>query len=236
MQFTNVTAKSGLTEDVDFLCGSTTASYPTLDKLRNINAAYHDVARLIWDSDGIWQYDDSNATDLPKATRTMSNASADYLVPTTAMRIEGVEVKDNGSVWHKLKPIDYHDIIGSPEEYYKSAGLPKYYDLEGNSIRLFPPPGTGAVTMTSGLCVRLSRNVSEFTSASTTSPGFPVAFHRLLSVAAALDFEKDTQQRTLLIHMKDRLEKGLVRFYSKRGAEMKTRIKPYGKKRWRQYI
>ena len=236
MKYTSSTDKQGIYEDIDFLCGSTSASYPIADKRRNVYQEYQRVATLIWDSDGTWGFDDSNTIDGSKATRTIANASATYQIPTTALRVEGVEILDNGSVWHKLIPIDYHDIEGSPEEFLKSAGLPTRYDLQGNEIRLFPPPGTGAVTLTSGMCVRLSRNVSAFASAATTSPGFAAPFHRLLSIGAALDFERDTQQRNLLLHMKDRLEKGLVKFYSKRGAEQKLRIKPYTKKRWRQYL
>lgn len=232
----DTTNKSSIFDDIDSLCGSTSATYPTLTKARNVLQGYQAVAVLIWDSDGTWRYDDSNRTDLPKATRTIANASATYQVPTTAMRIEGIEVKTAGGEWRKLTPIDYHDLTQSPEEFLGAAGMPRHYDLEGNQIRLFPPPGTGSVTMTSGMCVRISREVSTFASAATTSPGFPSAFHRILSYGAALDFEKDPAQRAFFLKMKDRLEKGLVKFYSKRGAEMKTRIKPYGKKRWRQYL
>ena len=236
MKFTDVTDKSGLIQDVDFLVGSTSASYPTLDKLRNINNAYLTVASLIWDSDGTWQYDDSNATDTPKATRTLGNASATYQVPTTAMRIEGVEVKTAAGEWRKMAPIDYQDLNQSPEEYLKSHSMPRFYDLTGNYIRLFPPPSSAYATLTSGMAVRVSRNVTVFTSASSASPGFADSFHRILSLAAAIDFEKEPQALSRLVQMKDRLERGLVIFYSKRGTQMKTRIKPYQQKRLNQYL
>ncbi len=237
MEFSLTGSKQGLIQDIDFLCGSNSANFPLADKTRCINVAYQNVATLIWDSDGTWNYDDSNATSLPKVTRTLGNASATYQVPTTAMRIKGVEIKSTAGTWSKLAPIDYHDLTESPEEFLGTAGTPLYYDLDGNYIRLFPLPVSTSVTLSSGMCVRISRDVTEFTSASTTgAPGFATAFHRILSVAAALDFEKDNQQRTLLLQMKDRLEKGLIKFYSKRGEELKTRIKPFGKKRWRQYL
>ena len=227
---------STLKDDVNFLCGSTSASYPDSDKIRNINVAYHTVATLIWESDGTWNYDDANNTDTPKATRTLGNASATYIVPTTALRIEGVEIKDNQGNWSRLKPISYHDIDGSPEEYYDTPGLPIQYQLEGNEIRLFPAPASGSVTLSSGMMVRLSRAVTEFaTSASTTTPGFAAPFHRILSYAATLDFLTDPNDRNWVAAQKQRLEQGLIRFYSKRGEDFKTRILPAGKKRWRQY-
>jgi len=231
----DTTNKSSIFDDIDSLCGSTSATYPTLSKARNVLQAYQRVATLIWESDGTWGYDDSNATDAPKATRTMGQASATYQIPTTAMRVEGVEIKDAGSKWKKLSPLNYHELGQSPEEFLKTSSEPLYYELTGNEVRLYPPPHSAYATLTSGLCLRISREVSAFTSASTASPGFPSAFHRILSYAAALDFERDESQRKHFLQMKDRLERGLAIFYSKRGAQYKTRIKPIGKRHWRQY-
>ena len=226
-----------LDQDVHFLCGSTSASYPVADIRRNMNVAYQDIARLIWESDGTWSFDDANNTDLPVAYRTIANASATYLIPTTALRVEGVEIKDGNANWVKLNPLSYHDFTISPEEYLTGGGTPIYYMLEGTQITLFPAPATGDVTMSSGMAVRLSRAVTEFaTTATTSTPGFATAFHRILSLAAAIDFVQDNNQRQFLAVQKDRLEKGMAKFYSKRGAEYKTQIKPAGKKRWGQYL
>lgn len=228
---------TNLKSDIDFLCGSTSASYPDADKIRNINIAYNDVARLIWESDGTWAYDDANNTDTPIAYRTVANASASYQIPTSVVRVKQFEIKDNDGNWFKLKPITYDDLSISPEEYMTSAGLPLYYLLDGTQVRLFPAPGTGYVTMTSGLAVRLDRNVTEFaTTASTETPGFPTSFHRILSYAAAVDFIQDDQQKKFLLQQKARLENGLVRFYGQRSNELRTQIKPHSKRRWRQYL
>jgi len=227
---------SQLKTDTEFLCGATSGTYTDTNKVRNMNIAYHNVARLIWESDGAWSYDDSHNTDAPVAYRTVSNASGSYLIPTLAIRIEQVEIKDADGNWSKLRPINYHELSISPEEFLTGSGLPIYYMLEGNEIRLFPAPGTGYVTMSSGLGVRLSREVTELkTTATTTVPGFPSAFHRILSLAAAIDFAQDNQQRQFLMIQKDRLEKGLARFYSKRGVEYPSRLKPASKRRWRNY-
>ena len=228
---------STLKSDINFLCGSTSATYQDVDKVRNMNVAYHDVARTIWESDGDWRFDDSNNTDAPLAYKTLGHASASYVIPTTAMRIEGVEVKDNNGDWTKLSPLSYHEMAVSPEEIYSTPGLPMYYQLEGNEVRLFPSPSSAYATLSSGMLVRLNRNVTEFAAtASTPTPGFATPFHRILSLAASIDFTQDEQQRNFLIAQKSRLEKGLVRFYSKRATEFKTQIKPAGKKRWRQYL
>jgi len=237
MEFSNSSNKLGLVEDIDFLCRTTSASYPLNDKVRNINQAYHDVTRLIWAAADDWQYDDSNATDLPKVLRTMGHASASYQIPTTAQEIQRVEVKDSSSDWRKLRPIDYRDINISLDEYLSTADMPIYYDLVGNYVTLYPPPSSAYTTLTSGLALRVGRDVTEFTSASTTTkPGFATQFHRILSLAAAIDFEKDPGQLRLFNQMKDRLEKGLQAFYSTRETERRSQLRPKGKRRWRQYL
>lgn len=223
--------------DIDFLCNSTSASYPTTSKRRNENIEYHRVATLIWQSDGTWNFDDANNSTTPIAYRTIANASANYLIPTTALRVEDVEIKDSGGAWTRLKAISLDDMGGlSPEAYMLGGGLPTQYMLEGNEIRLFPTPATGFITTTSGMAVRLSRAVTEIAvTATTTIPGFAVPFHRILSFAAAIDFIQDQEQKKFLLIQRDRLEKSMINFYSKRADDYKTRITPGGRRRQRQY-
>lgn len=233
MQY-NLIASSrlGLVEDTLHLCGLPTvsasyASYPLADITRNINNAYLDTIRKIWSCADGWQYDDSNATDSPIAYKTLGDASASYLIPTTALRIEGIDVKDDSGDWHKLTQIDYEDLDVSPEEYLSTPGMPIQYDLDGNQIRLFPAPASGDVTLSSGMCVYLSREPTLFTSASTTSPGFASPFHRILSYAAAIDFDIDPQTKLEYLREKEKLEAGLIQFYSKRNVDKKPRIRPF---------
>lgn len=224
--------------DVDFLCGSSSATYSATDKTRNINIAYQDVARVIWESAGGWQYDDSNATTLPVAMTSLMHTQQDYELPSTAQRVHRVEIMDSAGNWVKLSPLDQSDVsIAMPEFLGGSAGMPIYYDLVGRSILLYPAPSSGYATLASGMAVYVDRDVTPFTtSATTTLPGFATAFHRLLSYAAAIDFDQNSEHRNFLVKQRDRMEKGLTRFYAKRGEELKTTIKPAGKKRWRQYL
>lgn len=228
---------TNLKSDVHFLCGSTSASYPDADLIRNINIAYQDVARLIWSSAGGWQFDDSNATTLPIARTTMVHNQQDYSLPSTTQRVEEVVVKDSDGNWQKLRQFDIHDTTIAPEEYMESAGLPLYYDLIGSSIMLYPKPSSGYCTLASGLGVYVSRDVTEFaTTATTASPGFATPFHRILSYAAAIDFVQDQNERNLLVQLKTNLERAMVDFYAKRNVESNSTIKPRSRKVWRQYL
>lgn len=225
-----------LKQDVDFLCGSTSGTYPDTDKLRNMNIAYQDVARIIWESDGSWQYDDSNATTLPNAKTTIVHNQQDYSLPSTTQRLEAVNVKDKTGNWHKLQQFDIHDTNMALPEFMDGIGMPMYYDLVGRSIMLYPTPSSAAVTLASGMAVYVSRDVTELVaSATSSSPGFATAFHRILSYSAAMDFVQDSAERQLLAVQKDRLERGLVRFYGKRNVSVQSAFKPRTKKNWRQY-
>jgi hypothetical protein len=228
---------TNLKSDINFLCGSTSATYLDADKIRNINIAYQDVARLIWESAAGWQYDDSNNTTLPIARTSMVHNQQDYTLPSTAQRIHGVTVLDADGHEIKLKPIDEHDSDIPLDELYSTPGLPMYYNLVGRSALLIPSPASGSVTLSAGLAFLVDRDVTEFpTTASTATPGFATAFHRILSYAAAIDFVQDEKQKQFMINQKARLEEGLTRFYAKRMVENKLTIKPSNKKRWRQWL
>jgi hypothetical protein len=226
---------SAIQADIDFLCGSTSASYPTTAKNRNINIAYSDVARLIWESDGGWQYDDSNSTTLPVAYTSLVHNQKDYTLPSTTQIIQQIEIQSTEGEWFKLKPFDPAEVSVAAQEFQESPGLPTHYDLVGRSIMLYPTPSSAHCTLASGIAVYMNRTVSDLVVASST-PGFASPFHRILSYSAALDFTQDDSARKFLAAQKARMENGLIRFYSKRSEENKTTIKPASKKNWRQYI
>jgi len=216
--------------DVDFLCGSTSGTYPVADKIRNLNVAYQNVATEIWRCADGWGYDDSNATTTPVGYTTLVHSQQDYTIPSTAQFIHRIEIKDDSGNWSKLKPIDISDVSLSMQEFQETSGLPLYYDLVGRSIMLYPAPASGSVTPASGMAVYVDRDVTEFTtSATTASPGFATAFHRILSVAVAIDFVQNETEKNKLIQQKARLEENMKNLYSRRNAERPSRIRPHGR-------
>ncbi len=234
MKFSSITGdRLGIVEDTLYNCGLPTitasySSYALADITRNINNAYLDVVRRIWDCAAGWQYDDSNATDLPVGYTTLVDSQKDYELPTLAQRIARVEIEDSSGNYQLIKQIDIHDVDNQAmSELLETAGMPIYYDLIGRSIMLYPTPASGSVTLASGLAVYIDREPTLFTTASTTGePGFASPFHKILSYAAAIDFVQDKATQDRLVMMKTRLEQGLVSFYSKRNIERKANIKP----------
>ena len=236
MEFSNTASCQGIVQDIDFLCGTNTTTYPLVDKVRNINQAYRDVNRLIWDVCDQWQYDDANNTDTPKALTTLTGGTKTYAIPTTSQKIRRIEVKNANGDWVKLEPIDYKDINEALPEFLETAGLPIYYDLVGQFISLYPTPAADKVTTSSGMAVYMDRDVVSFTTASTTlEPGFAPSFHRILSLQAALDLEQDANKRNLFVAEKTQLTEGLKRFYGSRMVEDKVEIMPRNKKYYHQY-
>ncbi len=240
MKFNQITAdRLGLVEDTLYHCGLPTvtasySSYALADITRNINNAYLDTIRRIWDCAAGWQYDDSNQTTLPVGYTTLVHNQQDYEIPSTAQRVARIEVKNSNGDFELLKQIDVHDIGIAMPELLETAGMPVYYDLVGRSIMLYPIPTSGSVTLASGIAVYVDREPTLFTTASTTAePGFASPFHKILSYAAAIDFVQDKATQDRLVAMKARLEAGLTQFYSKRNVERKAQIRP--SKNWRQY-
>lgn len=226
---------SAIKADINFFCGSTSATYPDVDKVRNVNIHYQDVARQIWEAADGWQYDDSNATSLAIAKATVVHNQQDYTLPSTAQRLHKITIKDSTGTEQALRVVDWADM-GAPSQFQATPGLPMYYDLVGRSIMLYPTPTSASVTLVSGLGVYMERDITDLPVTGVTAvPGFAPNFHRILSLGASIDFIQDPQQLRSLQFQKDRLEKGMVRFYSKRAVEARTAIKPATKKRWRQY-
>lgn len=232
MEFSNPTNRAkGILQDINFLCGTTTATYPLADIVRNVNVAYLDVTRLIWESADGWQFDDSNNSDLPIATRTLTHNTQSIQIPSTARKIERIEVKDKGGTFQLLKQIDLRDINVATTNYLTPGGMPIYYDLRGNFIDFYPSPLSGSVTLTSGMKVYLNRDVTLFTTASTTAaPGFVPSFHRILSYSAAIDFTQDNSQKNYWLAQKQNLVQGLIKFYGSRNVELPKKIQPLLKK------
>lgn len=222
--------------DTDFLCGSTSASYPVASKIRNYNIARQTVATIIWESQGDWAYDDSNETTLPLAKTTMVHGQKDYTIPPTSQRIEGVIVLNKDGQWVTMKPINLTDAGIALPEFLPGTGMPIYYRPVGRSVELYPTPSSAYATLASGLGVYVSREPSDLpVTATTTTLGFATGYHRFVSYSAAIDFIKDPEEKRSLVAQRDRIQKGMVRFYAKRFVQSQGGIVPSGRKKWRRY-
>lgn len=217
MTIADINSEARLLVDAD------TVSYIAADLLRRINAAYEQIIGLIIGCDGLWQFDDSNFTDFPIGTTTLVNSQNDYAFDITQLEIERVEIKDASGLWHILNPIDKSQIGEAIDEFYKTDGLPLYYDKQGASIILYPAPDNGAsVTLINGLKVYFQRTASIFTSTEVTTgtkvPGFASPYHIILAYMAALPYAISYKKDRVPAIMAEieRLKKLIIQHYSRR--------------------
>lgn len=161
-------------------------SYPTSEIVESENRALERIAAIIRNAQGRWQWDDSNQTDLPSATTSISSGIGDYDTDPTHYRISRVEVKDTGGNWVKLVPLDPKDVVdASWRALLEGTGTPQYYDKVGDSLILYPTPD---YSQAASLAVYYERGPNYFTTSDTTkAPGFNPLFHRLLPLWAAYD-------------------------------------------------
>lgn len=193
MQFNSETNNLDLVSEAESLLGEITISASsneyTLKKFaRDCNSASREIWTWIYDSYGGWQYEDSNQTDNPIATDSLTADKKDYAFPAGTEIIKHIEIKMNGgSTWQKLLPITLEQIIErgqSESEFYRVSSTPVYYRLMGENIRLYPASN---YTQSASFRVHIDRGIVEFANDDTTqTPGFSTLFHRYVAVGASL--------------------------------------------------
>ena len=209
-----------------------TTTLPASYFFRSANSRLRDLAFILWKNSSDWEFDDSNYTDFPIATCDLVASQQDYAIPTTALSIERVEVMNNDGDYVPIRQIDKTDNKSRPHlEKYKEEGFPEEYDLIGNSILLFPTPGTSYITTTAGLRVYFSRDINEFAITDTaTEPGVPKMFHPGIGYGVAQEFAfakgmgEQTQQH--LRYGVRKYETMLNEFISRRNKDRKVKIRP----------
>lgn len=208
-----------------FLAGTSSAQYPVADLTLSANNALDRIVSLIIQSDGRWQWDDTNYTDLPIATTTLTTDQQDYTLTVAHLKILRVEVKDTVGNWLKIEPLDPADLYNkSITDFLKTSGLPKYYDKLANSIFLYPKPN---YTQAASLKIFFQRGPSYFTTADTTAvPGFNSLFHILLPLWAAYDYciAKGIPRATQIAVEIQEWEDKLKEAYAMRGKDEHIRL------------
>ena len=224
MVFNDETNDAGIVQEARYFVGANSTSYPIKDITRNINRWFDKAVALIFKSSGRWQWDDSNQTTLPNATTDITSAQQDYTLDVSHLRIDRVEIKNEDGNWSKLIPFDKRDLDGAVEEFEKTDGLPRYYDVVGKSVILYPAPN---FSQTDSLKVYFQRRGSYFATDDTTKvAGFAEIFHRYLSLGAAYDYalKNNVQNRNVLREEISAMEDEIQTFYALRQPDEHIRL------------
>jgi hypothetical protein len=226
INFSNTTDKNGLIQYVEYYTGlddGDISGNPTLLKQVTglINNWYGIVIGDILNADGRWEYDDTNHTDQPVITTALVAGQKDYTLTiddnsAQVLEILRVEIKDTAGNWILLKPIDQRDITMGYNEFMEESGIPRYFDVIGATINLFPTPN---YSQDASLKAHIKREGSYFASTDTTKkPGFASPYHIILALGAAYDFglAKGKANVQALRQEIEQRRAELVAFYSRR--------------------
>lgn len=190
-------------------------------KARAVNKTLKTIWTWIFESYGGWQYDDSGHSDLPSAVDTLTASKVSYALPSDAIAVRGIEVKDENGIWFKLRPITQREIqeVDALGEFNNVAGFPEYYEMVGETVKIYPAANW---TQASSFKVFFDRGVVEIVPAETTdTPGFASVFHEAVAVGAALEYAKVNRQDLVPILFQDwqDYERRIKSFYSQRFKE-----------------
>ena len=185
----------------------------------------------------MWQYDDTNLTDLPRGTGTLVEGQQTYSFASEYLEVTMIEIKDVNGNWRRSKQIDHSDFADiSLDEYFgvdssgnPQKGFPYYYDILGDTIFLYYAPTSTQVTLASGLRVTFKRTADLFTTADTTqSPGLPSTHHVLLAYMAAQPYNMIYHpDRVPLVEKKiNEMRVSLLAHYSRRNKDMRKIMTP----------
>lgn len=223
---------NSLYHDSLFICGvSDTSQYPLTDFTRSANVWYRKANTWIGEAFGAWEFDDRNWSTLLSTTTDLTAGTQKYEIPENIRKIDRIEVMDNNGDYYPVKPFDKSQVKGvAMSEFYETDGFPKYYDLSGKWIELYPAPSADKVTTTAGLKQYFTRDISPFGVTDTvTEPGFDNHFHRIVSLGSAYDYcvvnGIDDRQKQIQGEIKD-LKEEIKKFYGSRHKDMKPKIIP----------
>ena len=221
MQFYNTSdTYRSLVHEAWSLCDADINSYPLADVTRRVNAAYEELIGMIINADGTWEWDDTNHTDLPVGTGTLVADQQAYSFSSEYLEIRQVKVKNANGDWVVLKPIDYSQFKEiAIEEYFSTSRMPEYYDILGDTIKLYPAPASASVTLASGLKIHFTRTADLFTTADTTQePGLPSTHHVILAYMAAIPYCMGYKKDRVPLYEKkvNDMKETLTAFYGRR--------------------
>jgi hypothetical protein len=212
---------------VSFRADTNTTDYSAANRLISTNRWYHKIVTMILSSQDEWEFDDLNKTDFPIATANLVSGQQDYALPTGILKVKRVEAKLDGGTWTLLSPIDLGQITDATDttsianNFTTSA---PYYDVEHNSILLYPIP---ASNVTNGLKVWFQREPSAFTSGEvatgTKEPGFDEAFHIMLGLGMVYDWASAKRLDPLKRDVQEELAEYEQRLKDYYGSKQKDR-------------
>lgn len=198
---------------------------------RYLNNAMNRWTALVIQYDTRWQFHDANFTTQPEAYTTMTAGQQDYGLSDLHLQLRHVYVKNSNGEKVPLIPLDERDLAKrgiAYTEFLTTNGMPKYYDVKGRSILLFPAPSAEETTLTDGLFVTYTSAPSYFADDDTTKEaGIPLIFSNYPAIFASraycLDNKMRSKARDFTVELAE-MEDDIREFYSMRNRDDRPRV------------
>lgn len=180
MQFSDSTYNGGLVEDARFLVGANANTYDIKDLTRNLNRRWEEAKNILYLTDGGWQ-----SAETTYSVNLVSGTQG-YTIPRTHIKIMRVEILTEDDKPKRLEAFDKAEIKTSIQGFQDTNGEPRFYELTGQTINLYPAPD---YAKTNGLTWWFQGVPDYFeTSDTTAEPDLIQTVDRYLSVGSALDY------------------------------------------------
>jgi len=205
---------------VSDLTDSDSTAFPTATRLIYANQAQSRIAGVIIGTDGRWNWDDSNQTNLPIGTTDLVSGQEDYSFDDEFLKVKKVQILDSSGATQRLTSKDMKDYTSTYQDNAASGGTPLNYDKDGRSIFLNPIPNYNS---TAGLKVYFQRTTKDITSFGATSPGFVSTNHGILAYMIAIPYCMKYHQDRVVLFQNEvmRQMQAIEDFYTQRSDDEK---------------
>lgn len=224
------------------LTHSDTSSYTAANLLIDVNIWYQKVVSMIFESQDDTDFDDMRNTTYPIVTTSLFAGQRDYSIPVSeqVLKIKRVDVTYDGTNYFRATPFDSGVPqwgFGNPTN--EDANMIKQaprYDVQYNSIFLYPLAIASDVSAGAKMQVEWERNITVFTtndyttdpSDSTVILGFDAPFHPIVAYGAAYEYA-NANNLPQLQNIKNDLqdwEARLRQAYSKKDLDTLLALRP----------
>lgn len=187
--FSDTSTQQGLYQHVKYITGQSNLSIE--DFTRMLNFAIDDYSSIAISADGKAKFDAATYDNLSNGWTQVVAGQRSYELDDSFAQIHKVEVVKDGTRT-VVRPIDQRDWKDeSLEQTFEKNGRPRYYDWDGQVIKLYPAPDwsdSGTVSednpsANASLYVDHTRAAPYFNTTDTTATiGIPRVHHRYLAL------------------------------------------------------
>lgn len=232
LQFSNPTLESGIIELIDTECKSNSTSYPTINKVADINLAWDELIAILSENCGVGQWDDNNHEKNPIIRMDLTQGQRNYNFTVDGqsnliLDVYKLLVADQNGIYHEIPQVDLQSVGKGQSilDGQEQTGQPTSYDRTGNGIFFNLVP---SYSYTLGIKMVINREASYFTASDTTKkPGVDGRVHEWFVLVPAykhacresLDVKNDLEKR--VAEMKARI----IQIFGERNRDVRKGFK-----------